>query len=148
MKEYIRTDATIAKIFADTVNKYPNKTAILFEDEVWTFKEVEAYSNAVANYFFEAGYQKGDVVALFMDNRPKFICYWLGLSKIGVVAALINFNLKKQPLSHSITAAESKAVIFADELYNGRYIFTCKKNVTNLSCKLAQSMKMSALSIK
>ena len=37
----------------------------------------------IANYFHTAGFSKGDSVALFMSNRPEFVCIWLGLSKIG-----------------------------------------------------------------
>lgn len=45
---------------------------------------------------------------------------WLGMSKIGVVGALVNFNLRKTPLAHCIKAAEAKAVIFASELAEGK----------------------------
>lgn len=31
---------TIPDIFHDTVEKHPNKPCFLFQDEVWTFKEV------------------------------------------------------------------------------------------------------------
>ena len=33
-----------------------------------TFREVEEFSNAVANYFFQKGYRKGDVIIIFMEN--------------------------------------------------------------------------------
>jgi hypothetical protein len=57
-----------------------------------------------------------------MENRPKYVCYWLGLSKIGVVAALINFNLRREPLAHCITASESKAMIFGGEMAEGKMV--------------------------
>lgn len=38
---------------------------------------------------------------------------WLGLSKIGVVGALINTNLRKEALTHSIRTASSKAIIIS-----------------------------------
>lgn len=78
------------------------------------------YSNAVANLFFERGYQKGDTVALLMDNRPEFVGLWLGLSKIGVVSAFINHNLRRDGLTHCINVANSKAVVFASELSDGK----------------------------
>jgi solute carrier family 27 (fatty acid transporter), member 1/4 len=51
-----------------------------------------------------------------MENRPEFVATWLGLSKIGVVTPLINHNLKKQSLLHSITIAGSNALIFGASL--------------------------------
>jgi hypothetical protein len=37
-----------------------------------------------------------------------------------VIPALINFNLRLQPLKHSIEVAKSKALIYGDELASGR----------------------------
>ena len=37
---------------------------------------------------------KGDVVGLVMENRLEYTCYWLGLSYIGVIPALVNSNLR------------------------------------------------------
>nr|KAG5710616.1 hypothetical protein BaRGS_013262 [Batillaria attramentaria] len=82
----------------------------------WTFQQVDEYTNKVANFFHESGYRKGDVISLFMENRPEFFCFWLGLSKIGAVAALINFNLRQDPLAHCINVSESKALIFGGEM--------------------------------
>lgn len=41
---------------------------------------------------------------------------WLGLSKLGVITALINTNLRKETLIHSIRVASSKAIIVSAEL--------------------------------
>ena len=65
------------------------------------------------------GYKKGDSVALFISNRPEQIITWLGLAKIGVIPALINTNLRKDSLIHTIKVVESKSVIFGQELEDG-----------------------------
>ncbi|KIH49169.1 hypothetical protein ANCDUO_20757, partial [Ancylostoma duodenale] len=67
--------------------------------------------NKYANYYDSLGYRKGDVVALFMENSIDFFALWLGLSKIGVVSAFINSNLKLEPLAYSIVSANCKCVI-------------------------------------
>lgn len=41
---------------------------------------------------------------------------WLGLSKAGIITALLNYNLRKETLIHSIRAASSKAIIVSAEL--------------------------------
>ena len=43
------------------------------------------------------------------------------MSKIGVIGALVNFNLRTTPLAHCIKAADAKAVIFSHELTEGKY---------------------------
>ena len=69
-------------------------------------------SNRVAHVFEDAGFKPGDTVALILDNRPEYVAIWLGLAKAGVVVALINYNLKGNPLCHSIQIVDSKAVVF------------------------------------
>ena len=34
------------------------------------------------------------MVSLFMESRPEFVGFWLGLAAIGVETALVNFNLR------------------------------------------------------
>ena len=80
------------------------------------FFKVEEYSNRVANYFHSLGYKKGDSIAFFMENRPEYIATWLGLAKIGVTPALINYNLKQQSLVHTIQVSNCKAIIYGIEL--------------------------------
>ena len=72
----------------------PNKPALLYENVSWSFSELEAYSNRVANFLVERGFKRGDCVALFMENRPEYIGIWLGCTKVGVLPALINSNLQ------------------------------------------------------
>ena len=62
--------------------------------------------------------KKGDCVALFMENRPEFVGIWYGLSKLGVITALINTNLKHKVLIHSIEIAKPKIIIYDEELEN------------------------------
>ncbi|CAG0886912.1 unnamed protein product [Darwinula stevensoni] len=78
--------------------------------------QVDEFSNQVANYFLNEGFKKGDVVGLFMENSIVYVATWLGLAKIGVVPALLNYNLREHPLVHCIKVAQSKAVIFCASL--------------------------------
>ena len=80
--------------------------------EMWTFRDMDEYSNRVANFFYYGvpcgghphgsagggggGFHRGDVVALFMENKPKYVAFVIGLAKIGVTAALINCNLTQE----------------------------------------------------
>ena len=85
---------------------------------------MEDYSNKIANLFMNRfGLKKGDCVAIFMENKPEFPGLWLGLSKIGVIGALINVNLKNEPLNHSITVAKAKVVVYSSSLEECKYLF-------------------------
>ena len=105
--------------FQETARKYPNKVAILFEDRKMTFKELDEMSNKVANLLRSTtNLQRGDTIAVFMENCPEYIVVYLGLSKIGVTGALINHNLTGDSLAHCIRIANSSGVIFSASLAN------------------------------
>lgn len=110
---------SVPKMFCATAKKHPDKTMFYFEEETWTFKQMDEFSNKIANYFLGLGYTKGDAVALFMTNRPEYVAFILGLSKIGVIPALINYNLKQESLLHSIEVSKCRGVLFGAELKEG-----------------------------
>ena len=115
VRQQIRNNKTMCDVFQQTLQKHRDKVAFVFEDKHWTFQEVEYFSNKVANYFQSVGYKKGDVVALFMENRPELVFFWLGLAKIGVISSLINFNLRKESLAHCITIVCAKGLVFSSD---------------------------------
>ena len=43
--------------------------------------------------------QRGDVIALLMENKAKYMAYVIGLAKIGVTVALINYHLKQEVIT-------------------------------------------------
>ncbi len=61
------------------------------------------------------GFSKGDVVAVAMANGPELVATWLGLTRIGVIAALLNTNLAGEALAHCLRVANARAVIADDE---------------------------------
>jgi acyl-coenzyme A synthetase/AMP-(fatty) acid ligase len=56
-----------------------------------------------------------------MENRPEFVSIWYGMSKIGVITALINVNLRKKILLNSIETTNPKLIIYVEELEQGIY---------------------------
>ncbi|XP_046415422.1 long-chain fatty acid transport protein 4-like isoform X1 [Neodiprion fabricii] len=108
---------TVAEVFARLAAAHPDHAAFVFEDKEWTYQQLEEFSNRVARFFrSRQGLARGDSIALIMDSRPEYVGFWLGLSKVGLVAALVNTNLRHEVLIHSIRAADCKAVIFGSEL--------------------------------
>ncbi len=51
-----------------------------------------------------------------MPNRPEFLAIWLGITRVGGVAALLNTNLIGPSLAHCIDIVSPKHVIVAAEL--------------------------------
>ncbi|KAI6649571.1 Long-chain fatty acid transport protein 4-like [Oopsacas minuta] len=100
---------------------HPKKVAVVFQDQIWTYRHIVLTANRVANYISaNLCLDVGDSVALIAENCPEYIVILLALSKLGCPTALINYNLKAKQLIHSINIASCKAVIvtnsFSDQV--------------------------------
>ena len=109
-------NASLAHSFEQSVEKYKNKDFIFFEDQTWTYSEINNTANILAHKLIEDGISHGDKVILFMENRPSYVSTILALNKIGAIGVLINTSLKGEPLIHCINSSDSKKCIFGAEL--------------------------------
>lgn len=94
----------------------PRSAALLFEEQRYSWAEMNARANQYAHWFNAHGVGRDDVVALVMTNRPDFLFVLFGLSKLGAVASLINTNLTGAALAHAVRVCEPKAVLAGAEL--------------------------------
>lgn len=110
MMSDIKRGKLIISHFEDTVKKHPQKTMLVFEKSSFTYSEGNARANRIAHAAQGLGLKRGDVVAIVLANEPDFIWTVLGLQKIGVQIALINFNLKNESLTHVIRIVGPKMI--------------------------------------
>ena len=106
---------SVADVFEESVDKHKSNIALRFQDKIFTYGELDARANQYADWALRQGYTVGDAVALFMDNKPDYIAFWLGLSKVGVTVALINNNLQGAGLAHCVNIASAKAIVMGPE---------------------------------
>ena len=104
------------RIEENTAN-YPDKLALLYEDERYTHKEFNSLVNRYANYFLKFGLKKSDVAVVYVENRSEYMFIIVALGKIGVVSSLINTNLRENPLIHSMTHTPGRIYIIGEELF-------------------------------
>ncbi|XP_067104651.1 long-chain fatty acid transport protein 2-like isoform X2 [Osmerus mordax] len=108
---------TLLDRFLDLVKSQPGKPFILFEDEVYTYQDVDKQSTKVARALKECvRLEEGDTVALFLGNEPCFVWLWLGLVKLGCAAAMLNIHIRSKSLLHCFTCSGAKVLIAAAEL--------------------------------
>jgi fatty-acyl-CoA synthase len=114
----IETDPN--RLFADIVEDHaaqqPDRPCLLSDTETFSYRDLADRINRYARWALAAGVRPGDTVCLLMSNRPDYIAAWLGISKIGGVAALINTKLVGQSLSHCINVAAADHVVLAADL--------------------------------
>ncbi len=93
------------------VDAHRTNPAIIFDGATMTYAAFDALANRVAHWALSEGLKPGDCVALFMANRPEYLAIWFGLSKVGVITALLNHQLKGQSLAHCVRIAQASHML-------------------------------------
>ncbi len=114
----IETDPS--RLFADLVEDWaqrqPDRPALISEKETFSYRTLAERINRYARWALSAGIAAGDTVCLLMPARPDYIAAWLGINRVGGVAALINTKLVGRSLSHCINVADADHVILDGDL--------------------------------
>jgi len=104
----------------EIAQKTPEKTAIVWcnekgEEATFTFKQMEIYSNKVANFFKSVGIKKGDSVMLVLKRRYEFWFCILALHKIGAICIPATHLLTTKDLIYRNNAADIKMIVCVND---------------------------------
>lgn len=116
---YLRRPSTACGLgwaFEKAVDENPSGIALLYEDQKFSYTELNAWANQIGDYFLKQGAKKGDVIAVMVENRPELVATVLGLAKIGVISALVNTSQCRKVLSHSINLVKPFAIVIGEEV--------------------------------
>ncbi len=108
---------TLSAAFDEIAEMRGDAPALLFKSEVVTFEALKTRSLRYARWGLDQSLCKGDAVALMMGTHPDYVAIWLGLTRIGVVVALLNANLSGAGLAHCIKAASPRLVLASPSLH-------------------------------
>ncbi|HVT40187.1 MAG TPA: AMP-binding protein [Gemmatimonadaceae bacterium] len=77
----------------------------------FTFGELDARSNRVAQVLTRRGIGRGDRLAFYLANRVEIIDLWLACAKLGVIVVPINVLYREREIGHILGDAEPSAVV-------------------------------------
>jgi fatty-acyl-CoA synthase len=109
------SDVLVCDDFEAAVDKFADHTALVFEGERYTYRQLDALASRFAAWADAQGVKAGETVALLLPNRAEYISAWIGLTKLGVAAALINNNLTGAALAHCLSISNADHVITDNE---------------------------------
>lgn len=122
----------LAAVLEHSATELPDKMAIIFGDKRFSYSQVNAVANQVANGLMAAGITKGDKVALSCPNLPYFPMIYFGILKTGAAVVPLNVLLKGREIAYHLKDSEAKAYFCfqgSPELPMAREGWTGFKNV-------------------
>ncbi len=108
---FANTPPSLRALF-DMLRARPADPFLVYEDEVWTFPEVVAHIDAVANLLVERyGVAPGDRVAIDMRNYPEWIVAFAAIVSIGAVAVSLNAWWTGPEIEYGLIDSGSKVLV-------------------------------------
>lgn len=98
------------------VRHFPDKTALVFEDAAWTYRELDERTRRLANALGGLGLRKDDKVAVLGKNSGRYLELAIALAKLGVWMVPINHRLLPREIETRVRHSESTC-LFADAEY-------------------------------
>ncbi|VTU45099.1 AMP-binding protein [Variovorax sp. PBL-E5] len=92
----------------------PHHPAVIFEDRVMSFRELDERSNRLANALLGLGLCKGDRVAFQMSNRPAIVEIECALYKAGLVKVPLNARLAPAEVIDVIRNGDPRVFLVGD----------------------------------
>jgi len=106
---------TLGRVTEEMARRRGAATCIAYGGRRIAFDEFNRAVNRRANLFRALGVQRGETVALLMENRPEFLETLAGLAKLGAVTAAINTHLSGPPLIHCLNISGAKRIVAGRE---------------------------------
>ena len=94
--------------------RYPNKTAVVFETDRFTFSEFDNRINSLTNALLDLGVSKGDRIAVVADNCHQYVELPFVAAKGGMVISPLNPTLSVQDLTYLINNAGASTIVFTE----------------------------------
>ena len=95
----------------------PERAAIVFEGNRYTFGQLNERTNQLANALKNLGVQKGDRVAMLQVNCNQHVEVYFAVAKLGAIYVPLNFRAKGDELTYMLNSSEANTLFVG-----GRYL--------------------------
>ena len=106
---------SMGRLVERNARRHRHDPALLFDEERWSWRELNGAANRLAHVFAAEGIGPGDTVALLLDSRPTLLFAAVALAKLGAAAGLVNTTLQAGSLAHAIRVTDARRIVVGGE---------------------------------
>ncbi len=117
-RETFESEFTWLNGFMRNVHRFGYKPAVISpaDKKQWSYEELNADCNRLANAMKKSGVGKSDVVMFQLFNCPQFLFSYIASQKIGAIANPVNFNLSPGETAEIMNHNRAKVYIYDTEI--------------------------------
>jgi long-chain acyl-CoA synthetase len=97
-------------------NEEPDRVAIVFENRILTFADLDVESNRLAHGLHALGLGTGDRLGIFMPNCPEVEIAFYAASKLGAVACPLNSSYREREVTYQLNDSGARMLITHSKL--------------------------------
>jgi len=101
---------SVGALVREAARRFGSKTALVFEDERWTFSRLDEASSKVAARLRALGLGTGDTVALYSPNCPEWLIAYYAVMKLGGIVNPLNLMLTPEEAAYAMNDCGAVAV--------------------------------------
>ena len=110
------SDKTLADYIEGHASDRPDSPALHYFMRSWSYAQVNADANRLANALRKLGIGEGDVVGFHMPNIPQYYLGLAAVSKLGAIGSGVSPLLAPPELAHQVSDAKIKVLMSFDAL--------------------------------
>jgi long-chain acyl-CoA synthetase len=113
-------EKTVTEYLHETAGKYPDNTAVVFENCRLTYSQLDRTANSFANALADLGVGKDSRVAVQLPNLPQTVIAYYAVLKLGAQVVFTNPLYVEREIEHLWNDAGVETAVVGDWLYASR----------------------------
>lgn len=128
-------NVTIGDLFDQTVDKYPEKDALVYVDRGLrhSYAELQKICNQAAKGLMKLGIQKGEHIAILATNYPEWVYTQFASAKMGAVLVTVNPNYRAFELDYLLKQSDVTTLILIEGYRDVNYVEMLNEVVPELT---------------
>lgn len=102
---------TMAEIFEETARRYPNQTAVIYQEEQISYDELNSKANQLARILTRSGVMREVIVPVIMEQNVDMIIALLGILKAGGAYLPVGSNYPAAKVREILADCNAKIII-------------------------------------
>ena len=116
LRNQLRPGTTLADRIALHARRHPDRCALRFEDQSWSYEELDQWVTRLATGLQQQGVRSGHCIGILADNRPESLVAVAALIRCGAIAGMLNPGLRDDALAHAAKTMDLRGILASNGL--------------------------------
>lgn len=104
---------TYASAIDEAAERFGDRTALSFDGRHWTFLQLQNEVDNAAAVLAGLGVAPGDVIGLWMDNRPEWVFVFFAAARLGAIVLPMNTGLRSDDCRYVLRHSRCSTIVLA-----------------------------------